>query len=98
MSLLATLVVTTATADDYEYKYRLQLKDKGTENKSYKATDLLSERSIARRDKQGVKLDERDYPISNKYLKKIEKKEHVLLQKVNGIILLLYMYLILHKF
>ena len=74
MSLLATLVVTNATADDYEYKYRLQLKDKGTENKSYKATDLLSERSIARRDKQGIKLDERDYPISNKYLKKIEKE------------------------
>ena len=74
MSLFATLVATSAIADDYEYKYRLQLKDKGTEKKTYKASELLSERSIARRDKQGVKLDEKDYPISDKYLKKIEKE------------------------
>lgn len=74
MSFFATVMAVSAMADNYEYKYRLQLKDKGTEKKTYKASELLSERSIARREKQGVKLDERDYPISEKYLKKIEKE------------------------
>lgn len=64
---------TLAVSQPFEYKYRLTLKDKGTEKKRFKPTDLISQKALERRKKQNIGIDEKDYPISPKYLEKIKK-------------------------
>lgn len=59
--------------EKFDYKYRLTLKDKGTEKKKYKPIDLLSKKSLERRIKQGINVTTADYPFSEKYISKIEK-------------------------
>ena len=61
-------------AQDYNYKFRLTLKDKGkTSYKTDKPEQFLSPKAIERRQKQGIKIDESDLPISQDYITAIEK-------------------------
>lgn len=61
-------------SQDTNYKFRLMLKDKGkTSYKIKKPEKFLSKRAIERRKRQGIAIDESDLPISEKYLKQIEK-------------------------
>lgn len=68
------ILATTASSQDYSYKFRLILKDKGkTSYKIKKPEKYLSKRSIERRKRQNIAIDESDLPISGKYLNEIEK-------------------------
>lgn len=71
---LFTCLTLNILSNDYEYKYRIQLRDKGTENNNYKPLDLISQKSLDRRAKQNIEVNISDYPISEKYLKKIQKE------------------------
>jgi len=73
--LLSLIIVASAVfAQDYNYKFRLILKDKGkTSYKVNKPEEFLSQKAIERRHKQGIKVDESDLPISQDYIKAIEK-------------------------
>lgn len=56
-----------------EYKFRVQLKDKGTMAFSLdRPLQYLSQRAIDRRVKQAIKIDSCDRPISAQYLQEIE--------------------------
>jgi subtilisin family serine protease len=72
--LLSLLIaVSAAFAQDYNYKFRLTLKDKGkTSYKISKPEEFLSSKAIERRQKQGIAIDESDLPISHDYIKAIE--------------------------
>lgn len=68
------LLTSTLFAQDYNYKFRLTLKDKGkTSYKISRPEQFLSDKAIERRKKQGIAIDESDLPISNDYIKAIEK-------------------------
>ncbi len=55
------------------YKYRVYLKDKKASDFSVKHPEkFLSQKSIERRQKQGLKIDESDLPVSRKYLNEVE--------------------------
>lgn len=56
---------------NYTYLYRLELNDKGVVDKVAPAS-FLSEQAIIRRNKYNIKIDEKDYPVSPDYLRKIE--------------------------
>lgn len=59
---------------DAQHIYRLSLTDKrGTKYSLRKPEKFLSERAIQRRNRQGLALDSTDLPLSEKYLKEIEK-------------------------
>lgn len=59
---------------EYDYKYRLTLKDKGTPDFSLNQPEqFLSAKAIERRKKRNVAIDESDLPISKDYLEQIEK-------------------------
>jgi len=60
--------------DGNDYKFRLVLTDKGASDFSIGRPEaFLSKRSIERRRKQNIPIDESDLPISNKYLKAIKE-------------------------
>lgn len=52
------------------YYIRVYFRDKGN-NPSYIATDLLSERALARREKTGTQVDSRDYPVNKQYISSV---------------------------
>jgi len=55
------------------FKLWIGFSDKGSiTNSTYSASDLLSERSIARREKQNIPIDYTDYPISLDYLSSLK--------------------------
>jgi hypothetical protein len=57
---------------NYQYFYRVYLNDKGSVAGDYKASDLLSERAIMRRQKAGIPVpDQRDLPVNRGFLKTI---------------------------
>lgn len=81
LSCLAIFAM-TAFSQDYDYKFRLILKDKGkTKYKVEKPQEFLSQEAIERRRQQGIAIDETDLPISEKYLKDIEKAGGVVVAK-----------------
>lgn len=68
-SLLYTVF---AFSQDYDYMFRLTLKDKGdTQYSIDKPEQFLSAKAIERRQKQGYKIDQSDFPISDSYLAEI---------------------------
>ncbi|MDR1091063.1 MAG: S8 family serine peptidase, partial [Prevotella sp.] len=68
------IAVSVVFAQEYNYKFRLILKDKGkTSCKINKPEQFLSPKAIERRQKQGIKIDESDLPISQDYITAIEK-------------------------
>lgn len=59
---------------EYNYKYRLILKDKGTADFSLSQPELfLSAKAIERRKKRNIEIDASDLPISQAYIKQIER-------------------------
>lgn len=59
---------------EYEYQFRLTLKDKNTSRYSInKPEEFLSNRAIERRKKHNIPISETDIPISSDYIKEIEK-------------------------
>ncbi len=62
-----------AQEQNYEYYYRVYFTDKGiNEYHSYAPADLLSERSLARRQRSGINVpDITDIPVSHEYIKDI---------------------------
>lgn len=87
--VVATLINGRATSkckvtvkDDNDYKFRLTLKDKGTTGFSVnKPEEFLSAKSIERRRKQNLTVNETDIPISVDYIKEIEKTGAVVVSK-----------------
>jgi len=76
------LYITLLYGQDYDYMFRLTLKDKGTSAFSIdRPEEFLSSKSIERRNKQGYKINESDIPISSDYLKEIEQTGGVLVAK-----------------
>lgn len=71
-TLLLLLFTSLLSASEYEYKFRLSLKNKGTENGKYQAQELLSKKALDRRAKQNISIDTKDYPFSDTYLQQIE--------------------------
>lgn len=69
-------------SSDYEYKFRLYLKDKGQMSYSIDAPEkFLSTKAIERRISQNKKIDETDLPISKDYLRKIEEEGGIIVAK-----------------
>ena len=55
------------------YKYRVNLKDKqGTAYSVDKPEEFLSERALARRNRQQLSVDETDLPVSQAYVKELQ--------------------------
>ncbi len=87
--IIATLVNGKTSAkckvivtDNNDYKFRLVLKDKGTTGFSVnKPEEFLSLKSIERRKKQNVSVNESDLPISTEYIKEIEKTGAIVVAK-----------------
>ncbi len=70
----ATAKVKIIVTDANDYKLRLVLKDKGTSSHTLnKPETFLSEKAIQRRQKRNIAIDNSDLPISEDYLKQIEK-------------------------
>ena len=64
------------------YKLWIGFSDKGSiTNSTYSASDLFSERSIARREKQNIPIDYTDYPISSDYLSALKNLNFEVLNK-----------------
>lgn len=75
VTLLCALLISVSAlfAQDYNYKFRLTLKDKGqTPYTIDKPGEFLSPKAIERRQKQGLTTDASDLPISPEYIKAIE--------------------------
>lgn len=80
--IILTFLSVSLFAENYEYKFRLTLKDKGETPYSIdKPEKFLSPKAIERRSKQNIKIDESDLPISEAYLKKIEKTGGIIVAK-----------------
>jgi len=87
--IVATLINGKASAkckvrvtDNNDYKFRLILKDKGTTSFSVnKPEEFLSPKSIERRRKQNLSVNESDLPISADYIKEIEKTGAIVVAK-----------------
>ena len=70
---LVTLLAATLSAQDYNYQFRLSLKDKGSSNYSIdRPEEFLSKKSLERRQRQGIPVSKIDLPISSEYLKDIQ--------------------------
>jgi len=82
--ILITLLIIAigASAQEYDYKFRLSLTDKGqTKYSIEKPQEFLSQKAIERREKQGIVIDETDLPISQDYIKQIEGKGVIIVAK-----------------
>ena len=78
----AVIAISSLSAQEYEYKFRLTLKDKGdTPYSIERPNEFLSQKAIDRRAKQGYKIDESDLPISTEYLKAIENAGGIVVAK-----------------
>jgi hypothetical protein len=72
--LLLTASILTISASSENYKFRIHLKDKGKTSYSIsKPEEFLSSRAIERRAKQAISINISDLPISDEYVKEIEK-------------------------
>ncbi|MBQ3780779.1 MAG: S8 family serine peptidase, partial [Bacteroidaceae bacterium] len=74
-TLLCTLTATAQETTDFTptYKYRIQLKDKKHNPYSLKRpAEFLSQKSIARRQRQHLKLNETDLPVTPQYVEQIK--------------------------
>lgn len=78
--ILATLISGKGVAkckvvvtDSSDYKFRLILKDKGTNLSLNRPETFLSQKAIQRRLKRNIPIDESDLPISGKYLDAIQE-------------------------
>ena len=61
-------------AQEIEFKYWVQFKDKGTyELSQFQANDLVSQRSIERRVKQGISFHPTDLPIFPSYINQVKE-------------------------
>lgn len=68
--------------DEYAYKFRIILKDKGTSGFAINAPEkFLSAKAIERRKKRNIAVDETDLPISPDYIKEIQKVGGVIVAK-----------------
>lgn len=68
-----TATIKVVVYDLSDYKFRIELKDKGPVNYSLtKPQEFLSARTIERRAKYGIPIDSADIPISKTYLTQIE--------------------------
>lgn len=66
--------IITISASSESYKFRIQLKDKGKTNYSIdRPEEFLSSRAIERRTKQAIRINLSDLPISDEYIKELEK-------------------------
>lgn len=84
ITLLCGLLISASVlfAQDYNYKFRLTLKDKGQTTYTIdKPEEFLSSKAIERRQKQGLVVDASDLPISSEYLKAIENVGGVVVAK-----------------
>ncbi len=81
--LLGLLILTISLfSQDYNYKFRLTLKDKGQTSYSIdRPEEFLSLKAIERRHNQSLSVDSTDFPISETYLKKIEDLGGVIVAK-----------------
>jgi len=71
--LFAIILSSSAFAQDYSYKFRVYLNDKGNGGFSINnPEEFLSEKAIERRTRQGIAIDETDLPISQEYITRIE--------------------------
>ncbi|MDR3057017.1 MAG: S8 family serine peptidase [Prevotella sp.] len=60
-------------SQEYNYKFRLTLKDKGKTSYSVdKPEKFLTPKALERRQRQNIKIDETDLPISQEYINAIE--------------------------
>lgn len=74
LAVAALMLNSTVLAQDFtpSFKYRITLKDKKHNPYSLsRPEEFLSKKSIERRTKQGLKLDETDLPVSPEYLSEI---------------------------
>lgn len=72
--ILAAFVTLTVGAQK-DYKYRISLKDKATTSYSLdKPEQYLSEKALARRAKQGLKVDSTDLPVCESYVEAIRER------------------------
>lgn len=70
---LGSILLTSSYAQEYDYKFRLILKDKGESKYTLdRPQDFLSEKAIERRIKQNIGINYSDLPISGEYIIKIE--------------------------
>lgn len=84
VTLLCGLLISVSAllAQDYNYKFRLTLKDKGqTPYTIDKPEEFLSSKAIERRQRQGFTIDASDLPISSEYIKAIENIGGVIVAK-----------------
>lgn len=82
--LLASMLLSIHNlfALDYEYKFRLTLKDKGkTEYSINKPEDFLSDKAIARRAKHNIEINELDLPISSDYIQQVKSVGGIVVAK-----------------
>lgn len=72
--LFSLLVAASAVfSQEYNYKFRLTLKDKGKTSYSVdKPEKFLTSKALERRQRQNIKIDETDLPISQEYINAIE--------------------------
>lgn len=74
LTYLFIAISITTFSQEYNYKFRLTLKDKGKTPYSIdKPEEFLSPKALERRQKQNLKIDETDLPISAEYIKAIEE-------------------------
>ncbi|WP_165020238.1 S8 family peptidase [Dysgonomonas sp. ZJ279] len=80
--LVSFLLTCVLVAQDYDYQFRLTLKDKGTTEYSLnKPEEFLSKKAIERREKQNIKIEKTDIPISEDYIKSIENTGGIIVAK-----------------
>ena len=72
--LFGLLIAASAIfSQEYNYKFRLTLKDKGkTSYSADKPEKFLTPKALERRQRQNIKIDETDLPISQEYINAIE--------------------------
>lgn len=69
-------------ATNYEYKFRLTLKDKGESGFSItQPQEFLSQKALDRRAKYDIQINEQDLPISQNYIDEIENLGGVIVAK-----------------
>ncbi len=77
--LIATIAIASVSAPAQDaptpyYNYRVQLADKaGTEYSIHHPEQFLSERSLSRRQRQGIRIDQTDLPVSATYLQQLRE-------------------------
>lgn len=80
---VAILLISYALcAEDYNYKFRLTLKDKGQAGYSIdKPEQFLSKKALERRKRNNVTINQTDLPISQNYLQTIEETGAIIVAK-----------------